>query len=174
MLLYLVERFSTWLSLYLSLGHALSTLVGERVKRVGGDGAQSRLCHACFWFIPWQLAEDSGLGKCENELLVLSLGGMGRYSEIKEVWTRNSGPKVCLYHLIHCIIPRTVAVAKALASSCITRDLLPFFSLNRCREVPRAFTLVLVQQAISDHHLNRTHVKKQILIGNWQGNSWWR
>ncbi|CAN0191471.1 unnamed protein product [Scytosiphon promiscuus] len=47
---------------------------------------------AMVWFDP-ALAEGKDLGKCENELLVMSLSGMGRHGEIKEVWTRNSGPK---------------------------------------------------------------------------------
>ncbi|CAM9748373.1 unnamed protein product [Ectocarpus sp. 12 AP-2014] len=47
---------------------------------------------AMAWFDP-ALTEDSKLGPNETELLVMSLAGLERYGEVKEVWTRNIGSK---------------------------------------------------------------------------------
>ncbi|CBJ29283.1 conserved unknown protein [Ectocarpus siliculosus] len=47
---------------------------------------------AMAWFDP-ALAEDNKLGPNETELLVMSLAGVERYGEVKEVWTRNTGSK---------------------------------------------------------------------------------
>ncbi|CAM9917771.1 unnamed protein product [Pylaiella littoralis] len=55
--------------------------------------ARSKTWHkAVAWFEP-ALAEDSSLGPAETEHLVMALGGMKKYAEMKEVWTRSAGSK---------------------------------------------------------------------------------
>lgn len=43
-----------------------------------------------------QLAENSRCGSHEMEHLVMSLGGLQKYGEIRDVWRRNGGPKVSI------------------------------------------------------------------------------